>query len=281
MYLNRFSVRINGKSEESGYVEMEHDETYSINLRNDHDVRCDAEVEIDGKHVGTFRIGAKSNLRLERPANEQKKFTFYELGSYEARKSGIDKLSKNEMGLVKVTFKPEKKYVVNEVHHYWHPMTTTTWETPKWTYGDNTWGNGVYGGSYRSENINYCNAGNDSLSGTLGVAAGGGGTQSSTQVRNMSRNVKSSSFGGADMEDSYGGAMRGTRSRGLAKAGGTGLSGHSNQRFSSVAELDYDEDKITEIFVRLVPIQERRSDPVELKPVVKSTPVPPPLWLVF
>ena len=52
MYLNSFSVRIEGGNEqESGYVEMRHGTTYAIVMRNDRATQCDAEVSIDGKVV--------------------------------------------------------------------------------------------------------------------------------------------------------------------------------------------------------------------------------------
>jgi len=79
MYLNRFSVKINGKKEDSGYVEMKHGETYTIVLKNDNNEKCDAFVEIDGKDMGAFRINGHSNIHLERPANEAKKLLFTNL----------------------------------------------------------------------------------------------------------------------------------------------------------------------------------------------------------
>lgn len=56
------------------------------------------------------------------------------------------------------------------------------------------------------------------------------------------------------------------------EAGGTGLSGKSDQQFRSVAALDYDEDGFVTINLRLVSIAE---EPRPLFP--KCTPVPPPV----
>ena len=56
------------------------------------------------------------------------------------------------------------------------------------------------------------------------------------------------------------------------KAGGTGLSGRSDQRFTSVEELDYDESGFVTINLRLVSVT---NEPRPLFP--SSTPVPPPV----
>lgn len=108
MYANSFSVRIPEGNEHGGYVELEHDTQYTLVLRNNRDVSCDARVEVDGKHLGTFRLGAHQNLRLERPAHDDGRFTFYKVGTKEAEQAELDESDPN-LGLVKVTFTPEKK----------------------------------------------------------------------------------------------------------------------------------------------------------------------------
>ena len=55
-------------------------------------------------------------------------------------------------------------------------------------------------------------------------------------------------------------------------AGGTGLSGKSEQRFDNVRALDFDPHEVTTIHIRLV------SRRIEVRPLVpRSTPVPPPV----
>ncbi len=111
MYLNQFSVRVEGGIEVAGgYVELTHGKNYSLRLRNDHGVQCDAEVEIDGKVIGIFRLLAHSSMRLERTPDDDGKFTFYELGSREGEQVGLDSANP-DLGLVKVTFTPEKKRI--------------------------------------------------------------------------------------------------------------------------------------------------------------------------
>lgn len=106
MYLNQFSVRLLQGVERNGCVELEHNTQYSLILRNARNVQCDAKVEIDGKHVGTWRIPSRENITLERPAHDTGRFTFYKTGTQEAYQAGIDEYNP-DLGLVSVTFTPE------------------------------------------------------------------------------------------------------------------------------------------------------------------------------
>ena len=54
-------------------------------------------------------------------------------------------------------------------------------------------------------------------------------------------------------------------------AGGTGLSGHSGQGFTTVADLDYSPQEFVTINLRLVSVAD------EPRPLFASTPVPPPV----
>ena len=109
MKLGDFSVQIQGGKERvTGYVEMAHNTKYMITLSNDGKLDCDASVEIDGKEVGTWRVYAGKNIRIERPAHDTGQFTFYKLGSSEAGKIGLARNDK--LGLISVLFKPEKHY---------------------------------------------------------------------------------------------------------------------------------------------------------------------------
>ena len=195
MYLNQFSVRIPEGREANGYVEVQHNTQYTLRLRNSRDAPCDARVEVDGKHVGTWRIRARESLQIERPAHDTGRFTFYRLGSSQAKQAYLYE-DNPDMGLVKVTFTPEKKRVVSD----------------SWTY---------------------CSKG---------------------------------------VQEEYTSAWRGavpSASSGY-EAGGTGLSGESNQRFHNVATLDYDYSQQTVIHLRLVC---KNGDPRPL--TAYSTPVPP------
>lgn len=73
--------------------------------------------------------------------------------------------------------------------------------------------------------------------------------------------------------------LTGLRSKKLTSyaEGATGLSGHSNQRFSSAEKIDRDEDKTVVVNLRLVGV---KNEPRPLKGTtpVLSNPVPPPLY---
>jgi hypothetical protein len=107
MELNNFSLSISPGTELSGgYLQLEHNTQYNVVLANKRAMRCDAKLEIDGKHVGTWRLEEYDSIVLERPAHDTGRFTFYKLGSAEANKVGISQQDAN-IGLVKVTFTPE------------------------------------------------------------------------------------------------------------------------------------------------------------------------------
>jgi hypothetical protein len=68
--------------------------------------RCDAEVRIDGREVGAWRVPAQETVVVERPVHDTGRFTFYEVGSREAGKAGISE--SDQLGLLTVVFKPER-----------------------------------------------------------------------------------------------------------------------------------------------------------------------------
>jgi len=107
MYHNSFSLRVVGGDEQSGgYVNMAHGQKYSLQMRSDREERCDAHVEIDGQHVGTWRIERRSTINISHKNNVVGQFTFYRLGSEEAQHTALNGASP-DLGLVKVTFTPE------------------------------------------------------------------------------------------------------------------------------------------------------------------------------
>ena len=110
MNLRHYSVIIaQGDESSDGYVCLKHGTPYTIELRNDDDSRCDAEVFIDGQRAGLWRVESKKPLRLERPSHDTGRFTFYATGTKEAAKAGI--VAKDTTGLISVIFKPEVRTV--------------------------------------------------------------------------------------------------------------------------------------------------------------------------
>lgn len=106
MYLNNFSVRaLGGKEIPGGYVEMPHGRAYRLVLRNDRATACDARVELDGTHAGTWRIPRNASITIDRPTHGAGCFTFYEAASAEGQSTGLAPGDPN-LGLIKATFTP-------------------------------------------------------------------------------------------------------------------------------------------------------------------------------
>jgi len=218
MYINNFSARIpEGKETPGGYVEMEHDTQYTIVLRNNRNTKCEARVEIDGKHIGTFRINAYQNMRLERPAHDTGKLTFYKVGTSEAKKAGISESDPNT-GLVKVVFTPAK--------NWFQSWSFTTSDCCQYDYDFNDDSSGNYRHLYNDSGSSYYISNTTSL----------------TQM-------------------------------GSYEAGGTGLSGKSDQNFVQVPGLILDCSQQTTIHLRLVAKSTQGPRPL----TSYSTPVPPPI----
>ena len=105
--LGDFSLRITPcVRKESGYVLMLHGTKYKIVISNYSELRANAILFIDGKHIGTYRLNSKQNWAIERPPNDTACFTFYEYGTSEGFYSGLKK--NDSLGLVQCLFIPEK-----------------------------------------------------------------------------------------------------------------------------------------------------------------------------
>ena len=112
MKIGNFEVKINpGKELSDGKVVMEHGTQYTIDMQNHASLRCDAEVVVDGKEIGGFRLNAWESLSLERSPDDRGCFTFYKQGSADAKEAGIGKVSASDLGLVSILFTPEKQKI--------------------------------------------------------------------------------------------------------------------------------------------------------------------------
>jgi hypothetical protein len=108
--LNDFGFGVVGEQEKNGYVDLDSGTKYQLKLWNfNSKLRCDAEVKIDGKTVGNFRIEKMDSIIIERPANDHGCFTFYAVGTIEAKIAMLEAVEENSLGLIEVTFYPEKK----------------------------------------------------------------------------------------------------------------------------------------------------------------------------
>lgn len=88
------------------YIALEHNAEYSLTLFNESSSRCDADVSIDGRSIGIFRVKPYSSINIERPATRQQKFVFLQEDTGIAYRSGISS-GKSSNGLVTVKFSPE------------------------------------------------------------------------------------------------------------------------------------------------------------------------------
>jgi hypothetical protein len=105
MKLEPYEVKVPEGRESEGYVYLRHNTQYTLLLKNLAHTRCDAEVRIDGREVGAWRVPALKTVIIERPVHDTGRFTFYEVGSREADKAGISE--SDQLGLLTVVFRPE------------------------------------------------------------------------------------------------------------------------------------------------------------------------------
>jgi hypothetical protein len=201
--------------DEHGYVYLQHGDVYRICFRNHSDKNNDVIIEVDGKEIGCWRLKAYQTATIEHPVDDSGKFTFYELGSSEAQKIGLNSISRADLGLVKVTFIPEKPK-----HHRIPAIDTFPL-------------------------------------GAKGIGATKGG--------DWSESFSSGSHGGGQSVNLN------TRS-----AGGTGLSGKSEQQFGTAGAIDRDYDRQTVINLRLVAKPSNEPRPLRSVNLTVSNPVPPP-----
>ena len=121
IYINNFSLSIgtgHGNAQKinrhgTEYFVLENESEYIVELYNANDVKCDAFLYIDGNHVGTWRVDPHRMIRLARPMNANKKFTFIMENSQAAKSVGLVKKSDN--GLIKVVFTPLKIYTLEDL----------------------------------------------------------------------------------------------------------------------------------------------------------------------
>jgi hypothetical protein len=108
MRIGDYSVNIpEGEERSDGCIGLRHGQIYSIRLTNHGVSRCDAILKIDGIPMGVFRLNPRVVCTLERPPNDEGKFTFFALDTPEAKASQIQK--DDETGLLQVEFRPEEK----------------------------------------------------------------------------------------------------------------------------------------------------------------------------
>lgn len=244
--LNGFSVNVPQAQEETseGHVVLRHGQNFSLRLHNGHkycgaNKPSDAEVWVQGRYIGTFRVPANQSILIEHPVNDYGKFTAYRNGSQEAEQIGLDTTS-NDNGLIKVIWKPGNQPV---------DRVQTTW--------DYTWPD--YYSDCRKKVNEFDNTYDD-----------GHYYRTTTSTRSYDLNT---TYGTGHYGPSSCVTTSCCHSNNLT-GGGVGLSGHSHQQFSEINQLSYDEPE-TVIYLRIA-FRDEEPRPITSNTVykVQSTNVP-------
>lgn len=283
MYRSNFSVRVpEGVEETDGYVVLKHGQEFSIMLRNDTEDRCDAEVEVEGKYIGTFRVDPKKGITLTRPADDTGKFVFFKKGSKEFNKVHGGDVSFDTQGLVTVTFRPEKKVAktcrrINDPIHCYHNQMYAV-NTPNILRGR------TMGEDSLMEPLSFNSVSMpDSSSSEWAIASMDSGTVTTWTSSTSYSPTLTTNWGTRGTQANQGTCgTQGTQKRSRYAAGGVGLQGESHQQYEVVPNLVYDESESFTMHLRLVAKAEERQDPRPLRPSGhRSTPIPPPVWMLW
>jgi phage terminase large subunit-like protein len=93
-------------ADEHRYVALPHNTDYGIFLHNLGNTRCQVTVDIDGKGIGSWILGAHRSVTLTRPQKEEFNFCFLQTTSTQAAEAGIT-IGKSTNGVVHVKFEAE------------------------------------------------------------------------------------------------------------------------------------------------------------------------------
>lgn len=137
MKVHNYSVRVlNGKNNPAsetaeGYVPLEHNEQYSLLLRNFSNKDALAKILVDGKEVACLKVPANNKVQVDSPFNSDKKFTFFKSDSEEADDSGLQEIESDDLGIVEVKFidagNTETKQVTIGSYVYYVPVHWSYW----------------------------------------------------------------------------------------------------------------------------------------------------------
>lgn len=108
MRIGNYSVLVpEGYEHGSGHVGLRHGQVYTLRIGNHGRGKCAAQIVIDGKDMGLYRIGGRDTVTLECPFHDKGRFTFFRSGSQEADAVGGVMVDSEARGLLQVRFKPE------------------------------------------------------------------------------------------------------------------------------------------------------------------------------
>ncbi len=293
--LGEFSATVLGVPTDSkGYTIMEHGQMYTLKLESHHPPqrKCDAEITIDGKVVGTWRLGGQQprTIHVERPGDVAKHLTFYLANSKESKKAGISS-GKSENGLITVKFvaedpppppKMEAALVVHRVQGLLLPKEKVKTWAERTGVPENVC-TGMFGDDDSDEEMGFdpwnppaymCVEDENPVVEELAKPS---------SLRAAKNTLKSASF--TQRNQAHRSCRDGKQGRRAREApveslreGATGLSGVSRQTFSTVGEIVPDESTRVTINLRLVGKATPKLDDIQpLKAQALSNDLPKPV----
>jgi tellurite resistance protein len=282
--ISGFGVTVpQGKFQGNGYVSLYHNQVYTLRLSNKTHRNSDAQIHIDGKDMGLFRLFPNTVFEIEHPSDDSGCFTFYELGSSEGAAAGIK--ANDKLGVVEVTFYPElqrpkapqpaaasmpvsNKPIPSGTLFMSPGIRSSRARRPHAGSGNNTlyMGGADVGDAARTENS--------------GAPASGEGTLYAGQRGNEGEVLGMSSKSAASDPNTYDNLFVESADDELfdptgLRAGGTGLSGESKQTYTDVERIEYDIAAAVTISLRLAAVSLNSATPRPLKS--NANRVPPPL----
>jgi hypothetical protein len=264
MRFREFSVRVlnhkKNPAEETaeGYVPLEEGEHYTLLLNNLSGKDAVALITIDGKDVAHVKVGKKSKLEIDAPANSDQQFTFYRKSSEEGKEL-FGGVSKDDLGLIQVQFvevPDDFQYKTVTSGHTTIYIPYYDWWRPAWRPFISPW--------WGSSDIIY-NSNSITIGGSVSGYSEGPQFTYTSGVDSLGQNITTAAY----------------TVNNLSVSGGTGLSGLAKHMpvdvEASKEKFDkfLDDHNSTTIKVRLILKKDKQNRPTQLRGY--STPTPPPL----
>lgn len=257
--VGEFSVIVpQGVERESGYVRLVHGTPYAPQLRSHCPYPADAEVTVDGRPVGVFRVEARGSVTVETPPDDagRGRLTFYAAATEEGAAAGGGAVAADDRGLLKVVFRPGKTYRpaydLNDPDRFRKAMEAAGRRAGGWLGGDNEPRWGVLRSMGPPPRA------------TVGDA-----------VTHVPMNTAFASVTTDSGRLMYGAAEAGPGPD--AAAGVTGLSGTSDQRWHAAPPVEYLPDREVTITLRLVAVPKEQAVRPLPPPPPRANAVPPPV----
>ena len=236
MRVGSYEVNVRGADDkpvadrDDGTIGLAHGEPIGIVLGNSTEKRAAAFIEVDGSSIGAWIVPAYGQIVIERPAEIDRRLTFFAQGTTEAQTNMLDLVAPEDQGVVRVTFKPEKAYT---------PPPAALFAFRSVTRGSDMFGGGqMRGGGFESRGMfDFGSLQKSQTGGADGNAEPGGSGNDQQDTARPANAPEGSSQ---------------TESQAGLKAGGIGLGARSEQQFMrGHLEIDNEPTKHVVISIRL------------------------------